>query len=374
MLIDRILIIMPSVAERGIQQISDWRNVVIVGRALCTRARDSSRRPSSIAPGTLLGPAAKLFVMALVSALFSAPVLADDAWPTRPVKLVVPFPPGGGADRMARVIAAPLSQRLGQPVVIENRSGGAGTVGVAASLRAPADGYTFVWCTPAAQYLAPPTVPYQPMKDVAPVSLTVVGTYLLVANPSLPYRTLEDLIADAKRHPGAINYAIAGLGGHGQLMGEFFNQKAGIKLTPTPYAGEGPALVGVIGGDVQVGFISSSIVLPQVAAGKLRVLGATSELRLRGIPDDILPIAHTLPGYDVTAINYIATRAGTPQPIIERMSRAINEVLSMPAIKAQGTEGGIELVGSTPQELGARIIAERKKWHEFLQQSHIELK
>lgn len=347
---------------------------MIVGRSLRARMRDSLQRPSPVAPVTLLGAVAKLFATALVSTMLCAPALADDAWPTRAVKLVVPFPPGGGADRMARLIGPPLSQRIGQPVVIENRAGGTGTVGVAASLRAPADGYTFVWCTPAAQYLAPPTVPYHPMKDLAPVSLAVVATYLLVANPSLPYRTLEDLIADAKRRPGAINYALGGLGGHGQLMGEYFNQKAGIKLTPIPYAGEGPALVGIMGGDVQVGFISSAVALPQVTAGKLRVLGSTSALRLPGIPAEIPSIAQTLPGYDLTAFNYIATRAGTPQPIIDRMSRALNEVLAMPAIKAQGAQVGVEMVGSTPQALGARVVAEREKWQDFLQRSHIELK
>lgn len=297
----------------------------------------------------------------------------EDNWPNRAIKLVVPFPPGGGSDTVARIIGTALAERLGHPVVIENKPGGTGTVGVAAALQSPADGYTLIWCTPAAQYLAPKSVRYDPINDLTPVSLTVAATYILLVNPSLPIQKVSDLIAAAKAKPGSVNYATAGTGGQGHLMGAYFNLLAGTDLTQVPYAGEGPALVGLIGGQVQAAFISSAVALPQVKAGKLRAIGMSSANRLPGIPEDIPAIADTLQGYDVTAINYLAMRSGTPKPIVERLSRLINEVLVTPAVRDRIAAVGVVPVGSTPEELGRRVTAERVKWAEVLQKANIVL-
>jgi tripartite-type tricarboxylate transporter receptor subunit TctC len=258
-------------------------------------------------------------------------------------------------------------------VVVENKPGGTGTVGVASALQSPADGYTLIWCTPAAQYLAPKSVRYDPVNDLTPVSLTVAAIYILLVNPALPIQRVSDLIAAAKARPGTVNYATAGTGGQGHLMGAYFNLQAGTDLMQVPYAGEGPALVGLISGQVQAAFISSAVALPQVKAGKLRAIGMSSANRLPGIPEDIPPIADTLLGYDVTAINYLALRSGTPRVIVERASRAINEVLVMPSVRDRIAAVGVVPVGSTPEELGRRVATERTKWAEVLQKANIVL-
>jgi tripartite-type tricarboxylate transporter receptor subunit TctC len=286
---------------------------------------------------------------------------------------MVPFPPGGGSDTVARIIGVALAERLGQPVVVENKPGGTGTVGVASALQSPADGYTLIWCTPAAQYLAPKSVRYDPVNDLTPVSLTVAAIYILLVNPALPIQRVSDLIAAAKARPGTVNYATAGTGGQGHLMGAYFNLQAGTDLMQVPYAGEGPALVGLISGQVQAAFISSAVALPQVKAGKLRAIGMSSANRLPGIPEDIPPIADTLLGCDVTAINYLALRSGTPRVIVERASRAINEVLVMPSVRDRIAAVGVVPVGSTPEELGRRVATERTKWAEVLQKANIVL-
>ena len=298
---------------------------------------------------------------------------ADDKWPERAVRLIVPFPPGGGSDTVARLVATALADRLGQPVVVENKAGGTGTVGVAYGLQAPADGYTLIWCTPAAQYLAPKSVRYDPVNDFAPVSMTVAATYILMVNPSLPIHSVADLIAAAKARPDGINYATSGTGGQGHLMGEYFNQLAGTRMTQVPYAGEGPAVIGLMGNQVHAAFISSAAALRQVKAGKLRAIGMSSATRLPGIPEDIAPIADTLPGYDVTAINYLSMRNGTPESIVHRLSKHINEILVMPSVRDKIAGMGEVPVGSTPKELKVRVLAERAKWITVMEKANIVL-
>lgn len=298
---------------------------------------------------------------------------AESQWPSRPVRLVVPFPPGGGSDAVARILSTVLAEKLGQPVVVDNRPGGAGTVGVSYVLQQPADGYTIMWCTPAAQYLAPKSVRYDPIADFAPVSQTVAATYLLLVDPKLNIHSVADLVAAAKAKPGSINYATAGIGGQGHLMGAYFNLLAGTDMTMVPFTGEAPALLGVIGSQVHATFVSSAAALPQVKAGKLRAIGMSSANRLPGIPADIPPIAATLAGYDVTAINYIAMRAGTPKAIVERLSKLINEALLMPSVRDRIVAVGVVPVGSTPEELGRRVAAERIKWNDVLQKANIVL-
>jgi tripartite-type tricarboxylate transporter receptor subunit TctC len=274
---------------------------------------------------------------------------------------------------MTRVVGQFLAKRWGQSVLVDNRPGGGTVIAGALVAKAPADGYTLIWCTPAAQYLAPKSVRYDPLNDLAPVSLTVAATYILLINPALPIQKVADLIAAAKSKPGTVNYATAGTGGQGHLMGAYFNLLAGTDLTQVPYAGEAPALVGLLGGQVQAAFISSAVALPQVKAGKLRAIGMSSATRLPGIPDEIPAIADTLQGYDVTAINYLSVRSGTPKPIIDRLNRVINEVLATPAVRDRIAAIGVVPVGSTPDDLGRRINAERVKWAEVLQKANIVL-
>jgi tripartite-type tricarboxylate transporter receptor subunit TctC len=315
-------------------------------------------------------------LLAALGAALSGGALANTpeaGWPARPLRLIVPFPPGGGSDTVARIMSTALAERLGQPVVVDNKPGGTGTVGVAFGLNAPADGYTAIWCTPAAQYLAPKSVRYDPMGDITPVSLTLAATYILLVDPKLPIHSVADLIAAAKAKPGSLNYGTSGTGGQGHLMGAYFNLSAGTDMTMIPFSGEGPALIGLIGGQVQAAFISSAVALPQVKAGKLRAIAMSSANRLPGIPEDIPPIAATLPGYDVTAINYIAMRSGTPRPIVDKLNKTINEVLATPAVRDKIAAVGVVPMGSTPEELGRRVAAERSKWADVLQKANIVL-
>ncbi|WP_082485819.1 MULTISPECIES: Bug family tripartite tricarboxylate transporter substrate binding protein [unclassified Acidovorax] len=305
-----------------------------------------------------------------LAALASGP---ESNWPHRPVRMVVPFPPGGGSDAVARILSTVLSEKLGQPVVLDNKPGGAGTVGVTYALQQPADGYTIVWCTPAAQYLAPKSVRYDPVADFAPVSQTVAATYILVVDPKLNIHSVADLVAAAKAKPGSINYATAGIGGQGHLMGAYFNLLAGTDMTMVPFTGEAPAITGVIGSQVHATFVSSAAAMPQVKAGKVRAIGMSAANRLPGIPADIPPIAATLPGYDVTAINYIAMRSGTPKAIVDRLSKLINEALATPSVRDRIAAVGVVPVGSTPEELGQRVAAERTKWTDVLQKTNIVL-
>lgn len=329
-------------------------------------------RPTPAAPGGLQ----RRQLLLAAAAGTALPAIANPAlggWPARPLRLVVPFPPGGGSDAVARVVAGPLAERLGQPLVVENKPGAAGVTGVSYALQQPADGYTVIWCTPAAQILTPRSARYDPVNDFAPVSQTVAAAYLLVVDPKLPIQTVADLIAAAKARPGTLNYATAGVAGQGHLMGAYFNQLAGTDMTMVPFTGEAPALIGLIGGQVQAAFISSAAALPQVRGGKLRAIGITPARRLPGLPEDVPPIGATLPGFDVTAINYIALRRGTPKPIVDHLSQLVNEVLALPAVRERIADVGVVPVGSTPDELGQRVLAERSKWAAVMQKANIVL-
>lgn len=313
--------------------------------------------------GTLLVPLAAL----------PAPGRAEDAWPVRPVRIIVPAPPGGGSDSIARILSTALGERLGQPVLIDNKPGASGTLGVSVGLQAPADGYTFIWCTPSAQILAPRSIRYDPVADLVPVSLLLSAAYILVVNPKLPYQTVADLLAAARAKPGSINYGTAGTGTFGHLMAASLAQATGTSLVQIPFSGEGPAMVAIMGGEVQMGFISSAAALPQVKAGKLRALGSSSGARMEGIPDEIAPVAGAVPGFDMVAINYLSARSGTPKPLVDRMGRVLHEVLATPAVRERILAVGVLPMGGTPEDLGRRVAVERAKWGDVIRKANIVL-
>ena len=297
----------------------------------------------------------------------------EDSWPSKPVRIIVPAPPGGGSDSIARILSVALSERLGQSVVIDNKPGAAGTLGVATGLQAPADGYTFIWCTPSAQILAPKSIRYDPVNDLTPVSLLLSAAYILVVNPKLPYASVNDLVAAARAKPGSINFGTAGTGSFGHLMGASFGLATNTNLTQIPFTGEAPAMVAIIGGDVQMGFISSAAALPQVKGGKVRALGSSSATRMEGIPDDIPLVAASVPGFDMVAINYLSARSGTPRGIVDKMSKTLHEVLSTPAVRERILAVGVMPVGGTPEDLGKRVTSERAKWAEVMRKAAIVL-
>ncbi len=266
-----------------------------------------------------------------------------------------------------------LSEQLGQPVIIDNRPGAAGTLGVTIGLQAPADGYTFIWCTPAAQVIAPASVRYDPSKDIAPVSMLVSGAYLLVVNPQHPYQSVDDLIQAARNKPGAVNYATAGAGTFGHLVGAAFCLSAKLEMTQIPFNGESGAIVGVMSGEVPVGFISTGGALAHVKSGKLRALGLSSASRIEGVPEDIPLLSSAVPGFSLVAINYMGARAGTSPAIIEKMNRAIQAVMAMPSVRERIVALGVTPSSSTSEELGARVTAERARMKNLLQQANITL-
>ena len=298
---------------------------------------------------------------------------ADDKWPTKPVRIMMPAAPGGGSDIVGRIVAQALSDHLGQPVIVDNRPGAAGTLGVTLGLQAPADGYTFIWCTPSAQVMAPGSIRYDPVKDLAPVSMLVDASYLLVVNPKLPYRTVQELVQAARANPGSINYATAGTGTFGHLMAAQFALATQTDLVQIPFSGEGPAMVAVMSGEVQMAFISGAGSLPHVKSGKARALGVSSATRMEGVPEDIKPIATSIPGFDMVAVNYMAARAGTPKPIIDKMSQALQTVMAMPAVRDRIIALGVSPTASTPEVLGRRVTTERGRVVEILQRAKIVL-
>ncbi len=317
---------------------------------------------------------AALFAAVAGGALLSAPLArAQGDWPTKPIRLIMPAAPGGGSDTVGRIVAQALSEKLGQTVVVDNRAGAAGTLGVTLGVQAPADGYTFIWCTPSAQITTPGKLQYDPVKDLAPVSMLVAASYELVVNNALPYRNVQELVAAAKAKPGSINYGTAGTGTFGHLMAAYFGLSTGTDLVQIPFQGEGPAMVAIMSGEVQMGFISGAGALPHVKAGKVRALGVSSAVRMEGVPEDIQPIATSVPGYDMVAINYMAARAGTPKPIIDKMSQAVQQVLAMPSVRERIVALGVSPVSSTPEELGKRVAVERAKVVDVLQRAKIVL-
>ncbi len=316
---------------------------------------------------TFLGAAASLALPA-----FGA---MAQAWPARPLRMIVPFVPGGGADLNARIVAEPLGQELGQTIVIENRGGAGGTIGAAAVAQAPADGYTLLYGTPGPLITNPflmASMPYDAAKDFAPVSLLTKGAYCMAVGRDMPVRNVAELIELAKARPGQLTYASSGIGAGSHLAGELLCMQAGIRMNHVPYRGTGPALQDVAAGRVSISIDSYGPMLPLIQAGSLRPIAVTS---LEPMPDtpELPPVAATLPGYEVTVVNYICVRAGTPRPIIDRLNQALVKVLASPVvIERLRAAGASRPVSSTPEELGELLRSEAAKWGEVIRRAGIQ--
>lgn len=295
-------------------------------------------------------------------------------YPTQPIRLVVPFVPGGGADTNARLVAEPLGRELGQSVVVENRGGAGGTIGTAAVARAPADGYTLLYGTPGTlitnQFLLP-SLPYDPEKDFEPVSLLTKGAYVMAVHKDLPVRNVAELIALAKERPGTLTYASSGTGAGSHLAGELLSMVADIQITHVPYRGTGPALQDVASGRVSFAIDSYAPMIPHLQAGNMRPIAVTSLTRHPDLPE-VPTVAETLPGFEVTVVNFICVRAGTPKGIIERLNRAIVKVLNDPTLQQRmRAAGSSQPHPSTPEELGEILRTEREKWREIIARAGI---
>ena len=313
---------------------------------------------------------------AAVCALLSAPMLAHaQAWPTKPIRWVVTYPPGGTVDAVARVIAPKLSLRLGQPVVIDNRAGAGGAIGGDLVAKSAPDGYTVM--LDASNHAQNPALrtkmPFDTMRDLAPVSLLVKVPNVLVVNPGAPIAGVKELIALAKAKPGEVNYASSGNGSAQHLAAELFSSMAGVRMTHVAYKGGGPALTDVMAGQVPVFFASVASGLPYIQGGKLRALAVTGKSRTPVLPQLPTVAESGLPGYEVYEWNGVFVPSGTPAPIVDRLSRELAAVLKDPDVHARLEAIGAEVIGSTPAELDAFRKAEMAKWSKVAKENRIQL-
>ncbi len=303
-----------------------------------------------------------------------ARVARAQAYPSRPVRIVVTFPPGGANDIHARLIGQHLSERLGQPFVIENRAGAAGNLGMEVVVRSPADGYVLVFLSVA---LAINAITYEKLnydlvRDVAPVAGLFRSHYVMLATPSLPAKTIPEFIAYAKANPSKINMGSNGIGATGHLAGEMFSMMTGVKMQHVPYRGEGVALSDLIGGQIQVMFATTSGSAEYVRSGQLRALGVTSVTRSRGWTD-VPTIAESVPGYELSTWGGIGAPANTPAPIVERLNREINAGLQSPGIKAKYDGLGLNVISASPAEFGRLIAEDIEKWRKVVKFAGIKL-
>jgi len=297
---------------------------------------------------------------------------AADAYPARPIRFVVAFPPGGGTDIIARSIAQKLAERLAQQVVVDNRPGAGGNIGTDIVAKSAPDGYTMLMGSAGplainASLFA--SMPFDPVRDLAPVTLAASTPNVLVVHPSLRAATVKELIALARTRPGEINFASSGHGTPAHLAGELFNSMAGVKLVHVPYKGAAPAPLNGTGGQVQLMFSTMPPALPHVKDGKLRALAVTSLKRSRATPDLPTVDEAALPGFEANTWHGVVLPAGTPPAIIARLNREIVAILHLHEVVERLSSQGAEPVGSTPEEFAAYIRSETVKWAKVVRES-----
>jgi len=308
---------------------------------------------------------------ALVALAALGPVQAQD-YPTRPVTVIVPFAPGGSVDIVARIVGQKLGERLGKPVVVENRPGGSTLVAASAAAKASPDGYTLLIApsgTLAINATLYKKLPYDPLKDFAAVALVTVVPLVLVVNPALPVHSVPDLISLSKEKPGQLSYASAGAGSSLHLAAELLKGLAGIELTHVPYKGGAPAISDVVAGHVSSMFADTGVALPQIREGKVRALGVSSTGRLEAAPD-IPAIAEAVPGYDAASWQMVVAPARTPEDIVVNLHGEIATVMASPDIRERLTEMGlIAVVSPTSQDVKRFLEAEIARWRVIVQRA-----
>jgi tripartite-type tricarboxylate transporter receptor subunit TctC len=310
-----------------------------------------------------------------LAALAASPHVAAQSYPAKPVRLIVADAAGGAPDQLARIVAQKLSDALGQQVFVDNRPGAAGVLGADLAAHAPADGHTLLLTTTAIYAILPSLkkgLPYDTLKDFAPVSRIATASNVLVVNASLPARTVAELVKLAKDKPGTLNYASAGIGSPAHLAGEMLNLLAGIQLTHVPYKGAAPALLDVIAGNAQLIITSPIAAGGHIASGKVRALATTGPERNPALPD--LPtVGDTLPGYEITQSWGVVAPAGTPVVVVRRLSDEIAKVMRQEDVKERVLKTGAVPAGDTPAAFEAFMARERQRLAEVISKSGIIL-
>jgi tripartite-type tricarboxylate transporter receptor subunit TctC len=297
----------------------------------------------------------------------------SDVYPSRPVRLIVNFAPGGGTDIRARSFAPKFTESRGQAVVIDNRGGGGGTIGAEMVVRAPADGYTLgMVSTSYATNAAVFKLPYDPVKDITPIALVGNAGILLAIHPGVPAKTLKELIAYAKAKPGALNYASSGIGGNTHMVTELFAMMAGISMTHVPYKGTGPAVTDLLAGQVQLIVGTLNVLRPHVLAGRLRGLGVTSLKRNPGLPD-VPPIADTVPGYEAGLWYALWGPKGLRREVVEIWNGEIRKGFQAPDIRERFAVEGLEATDGPPELLSEVVGRDVEKWRKVVKAANIKV-
>jgi tripartite-type tricarboxylate transporter receptor subunit TctC len=315
----------------------------------------------------------KSVFLALAAAGAIASPAAAQTYPSQPIKFIVPFTPGTGMDTIARTVAPKLSERMGQPVVVENRPGASGNIGAEQAARSPADGHT-VLVTANTMLIAAhlyKSVPYDPMADFAPVTLAAWGTLLMTANPKSGIESVQDLVAKAKASPGKITYSSPGVGTPHHMSMELFKERTGIDMLHVPYKGSAGALTDLLSGEVNVGFVPVHVAMPHIKAGRLKPLAAGSPQRHPNAPD--VPTLEELGyrGVDVEMWYAFYTPKGTPPAVVTRLNAEMRAILEQPDVRAQFDKVGLDVTSSSPEELTRLMQRDNPRWQEVIRKNNI---
>ena len=314
-----------------------------------------------------------LLATAAVGAL-CAPAFAEAPYPNRPIKLVVAFAPGGGSDFIARLVAVRMSEKLGQPVIVENRPGAGGNLGASTALKSPADGYTLFLA--AASYTVNPALyklTFDPIKDITPIAQLARGPFIIAVNPEVPAKNLKDLVALAKKEPNKLSYASAGTGSIVHIATEYFLDVTGAQMMHVPYKGTAPALTDTISGQTQVVFGTVASTLPFAKADKLRALAVTTPNRLAALPDVPTTAEAGFPNYSVTNWHGIIGPKGIPQDIVAKLNKAINESIHGAEMTKGMSSDGLTPAGGTPAEFGKLLADETARWQALVTKRDIKV-
>ncbi len=314
-----------------------------------------------------------VFVAALLAAPAGSALAQAQAYPNKPIRVVVPFPPGGSTDFLARIVGQKLTAAWGQQVIIDNKPGAGGTLGAAEAARATPDGYTLlmgaVHHTIATSAYA--KLPYDFQKDFAPVTVVAIVPNILVVNPSIPANTVKELIAYAKANPGKLTYGSAGMGTAHHLIGEQFNMLAGVDILHVPYKGSSPAVADLVAGQVSLMYDTVASCLPHVKAGKLRAIGVATARRSASLPEVPTIAEAALPGFEVTTWFGFVAPAKTPPEIITKLNAEVVKILNMPDVRERLLASGSEPVGNTPEQMAAQIAKETAQFAKIVKQAKL---
>ena len=314
-------------------------------------------------------------IVAAVAAPLAVPVCAQ-SYPAKPIRMVIGFPPGGGTDILGRIVAARMGESLKQQIVPDNRGGASGQIAAELVAKAPPDGYTVMMAHIAAISILPSLyakLPYDPVKDFAPISLVAISPQLVVAHPSLPVKSIKDLIALAKKRPGEIYYASVGNGTVQHLAGELFNLQAGVKMIHVPFKGGGPSALNLVAGHVQLSFDVIPVVINYVKAGRLKPIAVTSAKRTPLMPDVPTVNESGLKGFDLSTWWGLVAPAGASKDVIARLHSETVKALQLPDVKERYAQNGADPVGNSPEEFSAFIRNERDKYARIVREAKIKI-